>query len=215
MTLAQFPWRRSPILATAAAGAPAISAVTDIPESEVVSDIALVKSSKSGDTEAFSELVRRHQHIIYNVAFRFMRDVALAEDMAQEAFLKAFRLLRGFRGECSFSTWMYRVTCSVCLTELKRRKRRGEVELRPNHINQAATHPSDSSDMPEHIRRCVGELPDHYATIITLYYLQGISYDEIAQVMEIPMGTLKTWMFRARKQLRKIVEKELFADGRA
>ncbi len=178
-----------------------------------VTDAALVKQSKSGDGDAFSELVRRHQHVIYNVAYRFMRDSALAEDMAQEAFLKAFRLLKGFRGDCSFSTWMYRVTCSVCLTELSRRKRRGEVELLPRHAGVTAVHPSDTLDMPEHIRRCVAQLSDRYATIITLYYLKGVSYDEIAQVMDIPMGTLKTWMFRARKQLRKIVEKELFSNG--
>ncbi len=175
-------------------------------------DMALVKRAKHGDPEAFSELVRRHQHIIYNVAYRFMRDTALAEDMSQEAFLKAYRLLKGFRGDCSFSTWMYRVTCSVCLTELNRRKRRGEVELSPANTLDASIDPPDATDMPEHIRRCVQKLPDRYATIITLYYLQGISYEDIAQVMRIPMGTLKTWMFRARKQLRKIVEKEVFRN---
>lgn len=176
---------------------------------EPLSDLELVNLSKNGDTDAFSELVRRHQHIVYNVSYRFMRDQALAEDMAQDAFLKAFRLLKGFRGDCSFSTWMYRVTCSVCLTELNRRKRRGEVELLPTHAGEASSPQLESSDLPEHIRRCVGLLPDRYAQIITLYYLKGTNYDEIAQVMEIPMGTLKTWMFRARKQLRKIVEKEV------
>lgn len=175
-----------------------------------ISDLELVNKTKSGDPEAFSELVRRHQHIIYNVAYRFMRDSALAEDMAQEAFLKAYRLLHGFRGDCSFSTWMYRVTCSVCLTELSRRKKRGEVEFMPHHDGEHAVQPDETCDLPEHIRRCVKLLPDRYATIITLYYLKGVSYDEIAQVMEIPMGTLKTWMFRARKQLKKIVEKEVF-----
>lgn len=175
-----------------------------------LSDLELVQQTQRGDTEAFSELVRRHQQIIYNVAYRFMRDVALAEDMAQEAFLKAFRLIKGFRGECSFTTWMYRVTCSVCLTELNRRKRRGEVELTPGHAAGAAVHPDTNVDMPEHIRRCVGKLPDRYATIITLYYLKGVSYDEIAETLQIPMGTLKTWMFRARKQLRRVVEKELY-----
>lgn len=193
-------------------------AVATLPATETaatvdITDLELVRRSKSGDTEAFSELVRRHQHIIYNVAYRFMRDTALAEDMAQEAFLKAYRLLKGFRGDCSFSTWMYRVTCSVCLTELNRRKRRGEVELQPKHTGMAAVQPSENTDIPEHIRRCVSRLSDRYATIITLYYLRGISYEEIAQVMEIPMGTLKTWMFRARKQLRKIVEKEVFSNG--
>ena len=193
------------------AAAAAAAAVSQALEDETP-DLELVRRSQSGDTEAFSELVRRHQHIIFNVAFRFMRERASAEDMAQEAFLKAFRLLRGFRGDCSFSTWMYRVTCSVCLTELSRRKKRGEVELLPRHASHTAVEPVTDVDMPEIIRRCVAMLPDRYATIVTLYYLKGISYDEIAQVMEIPMGTLKTWMFRARKQLKRIVEKEIYSD---
>ena len=176
-------------------------------------DLELVELTKLGHTEAFSELVRRHQQMTYNLAYRFMRDPALAEDMAQEAFLKAFRLLKGFRGDSSFSTWLYRVTCSVCLTELSRRKRRGEVELKPVHYNTAAVHPAEGRDLPEHIRRCVTLLSDRYAEIVTLYYLNGTSYDEIAEALDIPMGTLKTWMFRARKQLRRIVEKELFTNG--
>ena len=72
--------------------------------------------------------------------------------------------------------------------------------------------PNEAIDMPEHIRRCVAMLPERYATIITLYYLQGVSYEDIAQTMNIPMGTLKTWMFRARKQLKKIVEREVLCD---
>ena len=190
-----------------------VETATPIEGAAEVSDLELVEMTKEGQTEAFSELVRRHQQVTYNLAYRFMREPALAEDMAQEAFLKAFRLLGGFRGDSSFSTWLYRVTCSVCLTELNRRKRRGEVELKPVHLNRSCVVPSDTIDLPEHLRRCVTMLSDRYAEIVTLYYLKGISYDEIAEVLNIPMGTLKTWMFRARKQLRKIVEKELFADG--
>ncbi|HOZ47804.1 MAG TPA: RNA polymerase sigma factor [Candidatus Hydrogenedentes bacterium] len=171
-------------------------------------DVELVRLAKKGRDDAFSELVRRHEHAVYNLAFRFMRDAVLAEDMAQEAFLKAFRLLHNFRGDCAFSTWMYRVTCSVCLTEINRRRRRGEVELQPQHAAKAAEDP-DVSDMPELIRHCVTKLPDHYAAVITLYYLRQVSYEEIAEVMQIPMGTLKTWMHRARKRLREIVEEEL------
>lgn len=179
-----------------------------------LSDLELVNQSKQGDPEAFSELVRRHQHVVFNVSYRFMRDATLAEDMAQEAFLKAYRLLKGFRGDCSFSTWMYRVTCSVCLTELNRRKRRNEVENELQHHVETAEEPSDRTDMPEIVRKCVHRLPDRYIQIITLYYLKGVSYEEIAQVMNIPMGTLKTWMFRARKQLRGVVEQELQTNAR-
>ena len=178
-----------------------------------IDDLELVEQTKKGDSEAFSELVRRHQQVTYNLAYRYMRDATQAEDMAQEAFLKAFRLLRGFRGDSSFSTWLYRVTCSVCLTELNRRKRRGEVELQPVHYKNAAIQPSYTVDIPDHIRRCVTKLSDRYAEIVTLYYLKGVSYDEIAETMDIPLGTLKTWMFRARKQLRGIVEKEIYTDG--
>jgi RNA polymerase sigma-70 factor, ECF subfamily len=172
-------------------------------------DTKLVERAKAGDTAAFSELVRRHQHVVYNLAYRYMRDASAAEDMSQEAFLKAFRMLKGFRGDCAFSTWMYRVTSSVCLSELSRRKRRAEVALDSDNNTETAVHPGQSHDIPEIVRRCVGELPDRYAQIITMYYLKEISYEEIAQVMDVPLGTLKTWMHRARKQLRVIVEREV------
>ncbi len=182
---------------------------------EATSDLELVRRSQSGSREAFSELVRRHQHLVYNVAYRFMRDATLAEDMAQESFVKAYRLLKGFRGDCSFTTWLYRVTSTTCLTEINRRKRRGEVELTPESGGALCVteHKPAEKDLKEQIRRCVTRLSDRYATIVTLYYLKGISYDEIAQVMDVPLGTLKTWMFRARKQLRFIVEKELTNNG--
>lgn len=184
--------------------------------SEALSDLELVRRSQSGNREAFSELVNRHQHLVYNVAYRFMRDATLAEDMAQESFVKAYRLIKGFRAECSFTTWMYRVTATTCLTEINRRKRRGEVELTPENSVQkteAFEHAPSERDLKEQIRRCVTRLSDRYATIVTLYYLKGISYDEIADVMNVPLGTLKTWMFRARKQLRMIVEKDLMPNG--
>jgi RNA polymerase sigma-70 factor (ECF subfamily) len=189
-------------------------AVAEAEAEQEISDLELVGQAKSGDRDAFSELVRRHQHLVFNVSYRFMRDMTQAEDMAQESFLKAYRLLKGFRGDCSFRTWMYRVTSSVCLTELNRRKRRGEVEFGPQHDASAEDAPeAGNTDLMEHVRRCVNKLSDRYATIMTLYYLNGTPYDEIAETMEIPVGTLKTWMFRARKQLRRIVEKELAFNG--
>ena len=177
------------------------------------SDRELVKRAKGGDTDAFSLLVQRHQYVVYTLAYRYMRDAMLAEDMAQEAFLKGFRLLKGFRGECSFSTWMYRVTSSVCLTEIARRKKRGEVQFDVHHGGTQEDGKLEARDTAEIIRRCVTQLPERYATIITMYYLKETPYDEIAAAMKIPIGTLKTWMFRARKELRAIVERELAKNG--
>jgi RNA polymerase sigma-70 factor (ECF subfamily) len=179
-----------------------------------LSDIELVRQCQSGNREAFSQLVLRHQQLVYNVAYRYMRETTSAEDMAQEAFIKAYRLLKGFRGDCSFATWMYRVTSTTCLSEISKRKRRNEIRLeeRDTELIEAETLAPEERDTRARIRKCVTRLPNHYATAITLYYLKGISYDEIAEALEIPLGTLKTWMFRARRQLRKIVEKELCAN---
>ncbi|HOE65496.1 MAG TPA: RNA polymerase sigma factor [Candidatus Hydrogenedentes bacterium] len=181
---------------------------------EEATDAQLVTRAKEGDAAAFSSLILRHQRIVYNLAFRFMRNATQAEDMAQEAFLKAFRLLEGFRGDSSFSTWLYRVTCSVCLTELDRRKRRGEVDLQPIHDRAETIRSSHAdADEAELIRRCVTKLPEKYAQVLTLYYLQEIPYEDLAKIMGAPQGTLKTWMHRARNCLREIVEKEL-GEGR-
>ncbi|HUW60864.1 MAG TPA: RNA polymerase sigma factor [Candidatus Bathyarchaeia archaeon] len=176
-------------------------------------DLELVVKAKDGDTEAFGELVNRHQRMVYNLAYRFMRDPLLAEDAAQESFIKAFRLLGGFRGDCHFSTWMYRVTASVCLSELDRRKKRAEIELLPAHEKQQAPAGFDKLDMPEIMRQCVRKLPARYANIVTLYYLKEVPYEEIARGMKIPIGTLKTWMYRARAQLRNILEREFKLHG--
>ncbi|MCX5770878.1 MAG: RNA polymerase sigma factor [Candidatus Hydrogenedentes bacterium] len=176
-------------------------------------DLELVVKAKDGDTEAFGELVSHHQQMVYNLAYRFMKDPLLAEDAAQESFIKAFRLLAGFRGDCHFSTWMYRVTASVCLSELERRKKRAEVELLPAHEKREAPAGFDKLDVPDMMRQCVHKLPRRYANIVTLYYLKEVPYEDIARGMRIPIGTLKTWMYRARAQLRNILEREFKLHG--
>ena len=173
------------------------------------SDAELVLASKRGDTEAFSELVLRHRDMAYKVACRFMRDPLLADDLTQEACLKAYRLIGGFRGDCRFSTWLYRVTTSVCLTELNRRKRRNEVPLQSNHIAGRVGDEVETREMAELVRKCVGKLSTRYEKIVTLYYLKQEPYERIAREMDVPIGTLKTWMYRARKELRNSVEQEL------
>lgn len=191
----------------------AVTGRMDNPDQDTPDDLELVCRSRAGDTEAFSVLVRRHERMTYNLALRFMRDPVLAEDMAQEAFLKAFRLLKGFRGDAAFSTWLYRVTASVCLNEIKRRGKRREESLDTAPVQAVPAPASEDSDRAELVRRCVAMLPDRYATIMTLYYLEGVAYEDIAAVMEIPLGTLKTWMFRARKELKDLVEKEIGRDA--
>ncbi len=178
------------------------------------SDLGLVSQVKAGDVEAFSELVRRHEHAVFRLAYRFMREVPGAQDMTQEAFLRAFRLLNSFRGDCQLATWLYRITCNVCLTELARRKHRGEVALemlRTGNGTPGRVDP-DRAIVLERIRRCVAKLPKRYATVVALHYFEGASYEEIAAAMRIPLGTLKTWMHRARLRLKTLVQEELTPD---
>ncbi|HOF40321.1 MAG TPA: sigma-70 family RNA polymerase sigma factor [Candidatus Hydrogenedentes bacterium] len=175
------------------------------------SDETLVKRAQAGDTEAFSELARRHELTVYNLSLRFMRNPSLAEDMSQEAFLKAYQKFGKFRRDSQFSTWLYRIACNVCLSELQKRKRRGELSLAytPELSGPGAAAPLPQAEEAELIRKCVARLPRRYAEAITLFYLQECSYEEVAEIMEIPVGTLKTWLHRARGQLRRIVQHEL------
>lgn len=179
------------------------------------SDETLVAQAKAGDVGAFGELVKRHEGLVFNLALRYMGDPASADDMAQEAFLKAFRLLRGFRGDAAFTTWLYRVTSSVCLTELRRRARRKESPLDEVALRRrpADTVAPEDADLRAAVRRCIGRLPERYATVIGLYYLQQRSYEEISEMLDVPLGTLKTWMHRARHRLRALIEKELDSGG--
>jgi RNA polymerase sigma-70 factor (ECF subfamily) len=180
-----------------------------------VSEAELIQRAKQNDGDAFAALVRRHEALVYSLALRFMGNPVAAEDAAQESLLKAFRLLKGFRGRSRFSTWLYRVTCNVCLTELARCKRRGEVPLKLEHLEPSREPDHGQRDMNALVRRCVTQLSERYATILTLYYFEESSYEDIAEAMDIPMGTLKTWMHRARKELRNLVEKELETGGTA
>jgi RNA polymerase sigma-70 factor (ECF subfamily) len=144
-----------------------------------------------------------------------MRDPVAAQDMAQEALLKAFRLVGGFKGKSRFSTWLYRVTANVCFDELARRKRRGEVALEPGHLADRAESPAplEREELLARIRDRVAELPENYATVLTLYYLEEVPYEEIARVLRVPAGTVKTWMHRARKALRERVEEDFERHG--
>ena len=182
-------------------------AAVSIPEYADEPDLALVIRTRHGELEAFSELVRRHQRLVYNLTYRFMRDAGRAEDMAQEAFLKAFRLLKGFRGDSSFSTWMYRVACNVCLTELTRDKRHTEISYPTGFEHSVQVAPAVPADEFSHVREAVARLPQRYAKVVTLYYLNELSYEEIAEATNTNIGTVRSRLHRGRRLLRDKLKK--------
>ena len=167
-------------------------------------DGQLVAAAIAGRSEAFGTLVERYERAIYHLCLRTMRDPEEARDCAQEAFFKAFRSLRTFKPGSKFSTWIFSIAYHACCDRLGRRKRYTDDEL-PERADPGPgpAQIAERNDEAQALRAAISELPEKYRTVITLYHLQGRQYEEIAQVLDLPMGTVKTHLFRAKELLRK------------
>jgi len=187
-------------VAAAVLEAPAIDPAT------TVDDQTLVTQALAGRGEAFGTLVERYDRAVYHLAYRTLRDSEEARDVAQEAFFKAYRSLRTFRPGAKFSTWIFSIAYHACCDRLNRRKRYSNEEL-PERADPGAgpEQQAIAGDEARRLRAAIAQLPEKYRSVITLYHLQGSQYDEIAQVLEIPIGTVKTHLFRAKEQLRRML----------
>ncbi len=181
------------------------------------SDKKLVKRVQRGDKGAFDLLVLKYQHKIVNLVMRYVRDPELALDITQEAFIKAYRALPRFRGDSAFYTWMYRIAVNTAKNHLAAQRRRPmNVELDLQDPEQYDLHAKlKETDTPEAItlgnelkdtvERAIAALPEDLRTAIILRELEGMSYEEIAQTMECPVGTVRSRIFRARDAISKKV----------
>ena len=179
------------------------------------SDKKLVKRVQRGDRGAFDLLVLKYQHKIVNLVMRYVRDPELALDITQEAFIKAYRALPRFRGDSAFYTWMYRIAANTAKNHLAAQRRRPmNVELDLQDPDQYDLHAKlKETDTPEAIalsnetkeslERAIAALPEDLRTAIILRELEGMSYEEIAQTMECPVGTVRSRIFRARDAISK------------
>lgn len=177
-----------------------------IEPADQISDSALVAATLGGNAEAFATLVERYDRAVYHLAFRTLRNPEDARDAAQEAFFKAYRALRTYRPEAKFSTWIFAIAYHGCCDRLSRRKRYSGDEL-PDRADTAAGPELEviAGDEARRLHAAIGALPEKYRAVITLYHLQGRQYDEIAKVLGMPMGTVKTHLFRAKEQLRRML----------
>jgi RNA polymerase sigma-70 factor (ECF subfamily) len=173
-------------------------------------DSSLVTRTLSGDTNAFGELVRRYQSSVFNVCFRLLGERRSAEDLAQETFIRAYQRLDTFDQKREFGPWIRRVSANLCYNHLQK-KRVDQVTLR-DEIDSAAFQSNDgpeatvsANERAEQIRTALASLPDHYRLVLELRHFQGMNYDEIAQALGLPLNTIKSHLFRARKQLAKIL----------
>lgn len=172
-------------------------------------DCELVRQAQIGETAAFKMLVERHQRAIYNLCYRMLKQTEEAKDATQETFLKAYRSLRGFRHESRFKTWLCRIATHECLNRLRHQKPLSldEIQEEDRHFQVAdsASSPLEQigrKEVQSMIHQAIDALPDSYRLAITLYHLDELSYEEIAQTMDIPIGTVKTYLFRARAILK-------------
>jgi RNA polymerase sigma-70 factor, ECF subfamily len=173
----------------------------------------IIERAQQGDQAAFEELVEYYAHYVYNLAIRLLHDPYEAENLAQEAFLRVWRGLPGFRRQARFSTWLYQIVTHLCYNRLPGLWRElaaldveEKVYLIPDQ-RPAVDAELLTKEMQTALHRSIDELPESYRLLITLRYLQEMSYEEIAQVTGLPLGTVKTGIHRARRNLREALER--------
>jgi RNA polymerase sigma-70 factor, ECF subfamily len=187
-------------------------------------DLGLVKRVQSGDNSAFDVLVQKYQHRIGAVIGRFVHDYAESQDIAQETFIRAYRAINSFRGDAQFYTWLYRIAVNTAknhLVSMKRRPPTSDIEAEDAEHFEGA-HRMHDSDTPEHellreeiartVSEVVSELPEELRQAITLREMEGLSYEEISETMDCPIGTVRSRIFRAREaidaRLRPLMDSE-------
>jgi RNA polymerase sigma-70 factor (ECF subfamily) len=187
-------------------------------------DAALVRAYQSGDRDAFDQLVIRHKDRVFTVCYWFLGDHAEASDSAQETFIKAFRSLKKFRSESSFSTWIYRIAVNTCKNRLKSsqyKKKKKTLSLNEQRGDSASTMfekiaddcPSPMNELENKQRRikiyeAIDALPPEQKSVVVLRDIQGLSYEEITDVTSFGMGTVKSRLARARQTLRELLRSE-------
>jgi RNA polymerase sigma-70 factor (ECF subfamily) len=170
-------------------------------------DELLVRRSKGGDREAFGQLVGRYQNSVYRVVRGVLADAAECDDVAQEVFLKAYASLGKFRGESGFFTWLYRIAVNEAL-RARRRRSYSNADALPEVEAPPAPEPVDE-DAPtlRTLEKLLRKLSDEFRSIVVLRDIEGLSYLEIAETLEVPIGTVESRLFRARQELRTLWRK--------
>lgn len=185
-------------------------------------ELWLVEQSRNGDVDAFEELIKDYKKIAYNIALRVLRNVEDAEDASQEALIKVYKSIQNFNMQSSFKSWMYRIVVNTCI-DFKRKKNINAVSIDENidlgGNKEFQIEIADDTNNPDIlieknfnsklISDAVGRLEDDFKTIIILRDIQGFSYSEISEMLNCNLGTVKSRLNRARKNLKEILENEL------
>ena len=173
----------------------------------------LVERCRRGDEGAFQELVNQYKDLVFAIIARTARDASFAEDLAQEVFLRIHRGLPYFRGEARLSTWIYRIVANVCVQEQQSRKPVTR-SLDEEHVDRRASGAQSGRELSDlmlrdRLEKAIARLPANYRLLVAAHYLQGVRYEDLAEALNLPLGTLKTQLHRAKRQLRHLLETEL------
>jgi len=172
---------------------------------------ALVERCRAGDEHAFQELVDRHTDLVFALIARTVQDRSRAEDLAQDVFLRVHRGLPYFRGEARLSTWIYRIVANVCLQDHS--KPAGSESLDDDRRSRSAPGATDRQfgdlELRDRLEKAIARLPANYRLVIAAHYLQGMRYEDLAEALDLPLGTVKVQLHRAKQQLRRLLETEL------
>lgn len=176
-------------------------------------DQILIKAIENGDTKAYAQLVNRYKDLVYTLALRMLKHKEEAEEVAQDTFIKIFKSLDKFKGDSKFSTWIYKVTYNTCLDRIKKNKKHlNDVAIDEFTFNKLDTIDNALENMIKEekhtlIKKCINKLPEDSSALLTLFYFEELSLEEISKIINIEANTVKVKLFRARKKLAVILEK--------
>lgn len=176
------------------------------------SDAELVRRTLCGEKSAYNTLVLRYQRQVYNLAYRMLGNAEDSGDLVQETFIRAYGALASFRQDASFLTWLYKIASNLCIDQLRSRKTRSALSLdsereegREPASEARCNAPEDMAvrgAVQEVVHHAIQNLPERYRQVVVMRHLQDMSVEEIAQALDLPTGTVKTHLFRAREMLR-------------
>jgi RNA polymerase sigma-70 factor (ECF subfamily) len=178
-----------------------------------VSERDLVERCRQGDEGAFRELVDKYKDLVFALIARTVQDRSRAEDLSQEVFLRIHRGLPYFRGEARLSTWIYRIVANVCAQEHAAPARSTlslDDERTSNRVTTGSHDPRFGDlEVRDRLEKAIARLPANYRLLIAAHYLDGVRYEDLAEALQLPLGTVKTQLYRAKQQLRRLLETEL------
>ncbi len=193
----------------------------DLVEKATIEDSELVSEARKGSQRAYAEIVERYQRPLFSLVVRMVKAPELAEDLCQEAFVKAFKALDSYDDGRKFSSWLFKIAHNTTIDHLRRKRLQfesldGDEESdRPSHAQTVADEKAlspemsaQSSDLGRVLELAIDQLREDYREVIVLRFVEGLAYQEIADITGLPLGTVKTNIHRARKDLAALIEKE-------